>query len=125
MPATPQTDPQAEILLMQKQFEQEREQAKQNLHEVTSAAKQTVNDHFLQMASETAKKEELARSAAAAAASTDEIRKQRGTLAWSQALAAELKVAREAHETAKHEATQGDNRAQDKEEGYWRSRRRC
>ena len=112
MPATPSKaqsfgpsmgDPQAEVLLIQKQVEQEREQARQKLHEVTSAAKQTVNEHFLQMASEAAKKEELARSAAAAAATTDEIRKQRGTVAWNESLTSELKAARE---TTKREAAQ-------------------
>ncbi len=62
--------------------------------------------------SETAKT--LAMSAAAAAASTDGIRKQRGTLAWNQALAAELGATREAREVAAREsAAQSDNRAQD------------
>ena len=106
MPAPPPgLDPQAQVQMLQKQLEQQRQQSAQQLHEVTSAAKQSVNEQFLQAQAEAAKRAQLEKSAAAAAASTDDIRRQRGTLAWNQALAAELKAAREETRAALREAS--------------------
>ena len=96
-------DPQAEMQMLQQQLEQQRQQDAQQLHEVTSAAKQSVNEQFLNMQAEAAKRAELGKSTAAAAASTDDIRRQRGTLAWNQALAAELKATREEASALKNE----------------------
>ena len=62
------------------------------MHEATASAKQSVHQEMLALQGDVKRAEEMAR--AAAAASTDEIRANRGTRAWNEALAQELRESR-------------------------------
>ena len=73
-PAAPvAVDPNRQIAALERRLEEEKQQSRQKLHEVTAASQQTVNQKMAEMQGEVKKAEEMAR-AAAAASSTDQRR---------------------------------------------------
>ena len=91
-PTAIQVQPTQQLEALQRTLEREREQSKLKLHEVTASTQQSVNQQMMEMQGRVMRAEEIARSAAAA--STDEIRASRGTRAWNEALAEELRAAK-------------------------------
>ena len=91
-PTATQVQPTQQLEALQRRLEQEREQSQLKLHEVTASTQQTVNQQMMELQGRVMRAEEIARSAAAA--STDEIRANRGTRAWNEALAEELRSAK-------------------------------
>ena len=86
------TKPSQQIQALERKLEEERQQSQLRLHEATASAKQTVNQQMLEMKGEVLRAQDMAR--AVAAASTDEIRANRGRQAWGEQFALELRDAR-------------------------------
>ena len=93
-------DPIKQVEAMERRLREERLQSEQKLHEATASAKQTVNQKMLEIQGEVKRATDLARAAGAAASSTDDIRRNRGTQQWDEQLGAELRMAKEAAATA-------------------------
>ena len=91
-PSPAAVDPNREVVALERRLEQERQQSQLMLHEATASTKASVNAVVSQMQGEVKKAQDMAR--AAAAASTDEIRENRGRPEWTDALALELREAR-------------------------------
>ena len=107
-PASPvAVDPNREVEALERRLQQEKQQSEQKLHEAMAASQQTANQKMLEIRGEVKRAEDLAR--AAAAASTDEIRQNRGTQAWNKALVAELRQAREAAAAAQGQVVSMQN----------------
>ena len=95
--AVPVMNPMEQI---ERRLREMRERDEQKLHEATAATKQSVNQKMLEIEGEVKRAADLARAASAAASSTDDIRKNRGTQAFNEQLQAEL---RSVKETARNE----------------------
>ena len=90
-----------EIQALQQKLEAEKEISREKLHEATSAAKLTVNQHMLDTIAERVKVERLK---VALNASTDEIRRGRAAQSFNEQLTTELKETRQTANSSKMEA---------------------
>ena len=90
-----------EIQALQQKLEAEKEINRVKLHEATSAARQTVNQHMLETIAERANVERLK---FALNASTDDIRKGRAAQSFNDQLTTELKETRQTAKSSKMEA---------------------
>ena len=87
-PAATAMESNEQLQALERKLQEERQQSQLRLHEATASAQQTVNQKMLEMQGEVKRAQGMARSAAAA--STDDIRRNRGTQAWSDTLTEEL-----------------------------------
>ena len=97
--------PQMQIQALERRLEEEGQQSQQRLHEATAANKQSVNQQMAEITGEIQRATDLARATGAAASSTDDIQKNRGTQQWKEQLVAELRSARGAAAAAQSQVT--------------------
>ena len=101
-----------EVQALREKLEAEKEISREKLHEATSAAKLTVNQHMLDTIAERVKVERLK---VALNASTDEIRRGRAAQSFNEQLTTELKETRQTANSSNMEA----DRLNTEKEIFW------